>query len=291
MRAAFSFWSLPFRGALAGRARFADWADQRHGLLAWALAARRARRFVGPTELITDSYGAKLFADLGIAFDDVRVELDVLEREDPRIWVQGKLLAYISAAKRGPFLHLDNDVWLTRRLPRAVLDAQLVAQSIEPINHPNYAGTYAPTIEALRRWPMPPSWLHDLHSPVQHAFNMGLVGGQRVDVLDRAAREGFNVLANANWERAGLHPNNVSCVAEQYTFGATARAMGVPVATLLRGPANEPAADVDAQRLGYSHAMGMAKRDPVVISRLLARAQAECPEATARIFALFPAPL
>src|SRR5512144_869064 len=111
MRAVWSFWSKPYA---AHRVRV--WASEKHHRLSWILSLERARRHYRPTVLYTDDDGVRLLVDgLGLDFDAVHTTLNALSATDPEWWALGKLYAYRSQSEA--FVHVDNDVFLWKRLP------------------------------------------------------------------------------------------------------------------------------------------------------------------------------
>src|SRR5437588_499165 len=126
MRSVWSFWTKPWRERSGW-----SWLSEKHHLLAWVLSFETARKHYPKTSLVTDHAGAKMLVDgIGLAFDSVSTELDALACRDPRLWMLGKLYAY--RAQTEPFVHLDTDVILWKRLPTGVEGAPVFAQNPDP---------------------------------------------------------------------------------------------------------------------------------------------------------------
>src|SRR4051794_18448095 len=114
LAAVWSFWSKPY---LSGRE--SSWAHDWYHWLAWGLSVHTAARYYSDTRLVTDTAGARVLVDLlGLPFAHVDTALDQLEPSDPGWWALGKLEAY--RLQRDPFVHIDTDVFLWKRLAPAV---------------------------------------------------------------------------------------------------------------------------------------------------------------------------
>src|SRR5690349_4701476 len=114
MRAVWSFWTKPFRAYHRHL-----WTSPLHHLLAWVLSVETARAHYPRTALFTDEEGARLLIDgLKLEFTTVSTELARLQGESPDWWTLGKLWTY--RAQSEPFIHIDSDVFLWKRLPPAL---------------------------------------------------------------------------------------------------------------------------------------------------------------------------
>jgi hypothetical protein len=126
LRSVWSFWTKPWRDRSGW-----GWSSDKHHLLAWILSFETARKYYPRTSLVTDDAGAKLLVDgIGLEFDCVLTELNALNSRDPRLWMLGKLHAY--RAQTEPFVHLDTDVILWKRLPAGIESAPVFAQNPDP---------------------------------------------------------------------------------------------------------------------------------------------------------------
>jgi hypothetical protein len=111
MNAVWSFWSKPFL-----KSQKSMWCSEKQHLLSWILSVQQARKFFGKTVLFTDDYGAKMLVDgLQLDFDVVSTALNTLNDHDPKWWALGKIYTY--GSQNDPFIHIDNDVFLWKRLP------------------------------------------------------------------------------------------------------------------------------------------------------------------------------
>lgn len=294
MRAIWSFWSAPFVGH-----HHQVWSSPRHHLFAWILSVETARQHCAPLALYTDDAGARLLVDdLGLAFDELHTSLNALSGCDPDWWALGKLHAY--RAQEAPFVHLDNDVFLWKPLPERLRTAPLLAQNPEPFvvgesyYRPELFEAALATDAHGATW-LPPEWRWYRASGLpQRAACCGLFGGTRTDFIRHYAARALHLIA---------HPPNASSLAsledrighnilfEQYLLGACidyhrARPdsafadIGIEYLFETMDEAFDPEA---AARVGYTHLIADAKKNPELAERLEARVKRDYPEHYARV--------
>ncbi|MBI1259052.1 MAG: hypothetical protein GC204_16405, partial [Chloroflexi bacterium] len=70
-----------------------------------------------------------LIEGLGLKFDHVSLDLNALKDHDPQWWSLGKTYTY--RLQTVPFIHLDNDVFLWKRLRPEVESASVITQNPE----------------------------------------------------------------------------------------------------------------------------------------------------------------
>lgn len=284
MQAVWSLWSRPLRDAPSGR-----WLSARHHLLGWVLSFETVRRHYPRTKLVTDSHGARLLVEqLGLEFEAVETPLDALAEVDRRFWAIGKLHAY--GAQREPFVHIDADVFLWRRLPPALEQAELLAQN------PEFAiaglhSDYQPAavfrqLGAAGGW-LPPVWRGFLEHRPQHALCCGIFGGRALDFIADYSEQAIRLLTTptnvASWRT--LAPLDPNIHAEQYLLAALAHQRSLTAACLFASEqvAYRPGA---GRAVGFTHLLGPAKRHPELMKRLEARVRRDYPQRWARVQAM-----
>ncbi|HTW25833.1 MAG TPA: DUF6734 family protein [Acetobacteraceae bacterium] len=283
MRAVWSFWSVPF----ARHYRHA-WARPVDHLLAWVISVGSAQRHYRDTLLVTDTPGRRLLVDrLGLAFADVSTELDRLRDHDPGWWMLGKLVAY--GLQDAPFVHVDNDVFLWKRLPPRLEAAAVLAQN--PERH--VGGDYRPAevMAAMRATGgvVPPEWEWgcSLGGDIP-AENCGILGGTATGFLQHFARTAIAFVDRpenaAGWARLGGAAGH-NHVVEQFLLAACLGHHRSHPASPWRGvraqylfPSWREAFDSnEAARVGYTHLMG-GKRHPTLGQRLTERVRRDWPD-------------
>lgn len=220
-----------------------------------ALSLHYARQHFKRTELITDRQGAKLLE--GLPYDNLVICLDEDLTYIPyRHWSFSKLHACKNQTE--PFIHLDFDVFLLNALPDDLLQADAAFQNIED-EHCAFA--YQNLIAHSTSWDQKPPYVHD----TIRAYNCGIMSFNRLDLIP----EWYNLaISYIDWfER---NPNDNVCTSlyfEQFLLYWLCKHKGYQIKTLedYKLPfENEPGLDDrTAERLGYTHLMSHAKRNPL----------------------------
>lgn len=285
-RAVWSFWSRPYAAYYRG-----SWADAATHALSWVVSVNAAQAHYPDTLLITDTPGKRLLVDgLGLRFTTVSTELDRLASHDCGWWALGKLVAY--GMQTAPFVHIDSDAYLWKRLPPGVEMAPVFAQHPE-YHRPGEHGYNPDEVErAMTRHGgvLPEEWVWARsRGPVMRAENCGILGGQDVAFLRHYAALALELVGRrenaAAWASLGdTRGHNV--LAEQFLLSACLgfhrdRAgsphRGVRVACLF-GSWQEALDANQAARRGYTHLLGWAKAMPAARRRLEARVRRDYPD-------------
>ena len=296
MRAVWSFWSKPFQ-----HHHKHAWQTDIHHLFAWVLSVETAKRHYPDTVLVTDQPGSHLLVDrLGLEFSSVSTELDRLNDADPAWWVLGKLWAY--SLQREPFVHLDNDVFLWTRLPERLERAAVFAQNPEWFP---FAGEswYRPTvftraIRTARGW-APEEWWWSVSRHLNEAVCCGILGGSATAFFAHYASLAIRMIQHPRnrqaWASLGS-PIGDNILMEQYLLAAClsfhrhhpgSAYHGLDVDYLFAS--TEDAFDESrAAGAGYTHLIGGAKTNPVLLERLAARVERDYPEYYERCLKTLP---
>jgi hypothetical protein len=293
IQAVWSFWTKPFR-----RFHHSAWLNERDHALSWILSVGTVQRHYSDTFLITDDSGAEtLIEKLGLRFGKVSLELNALDGADEHWWVLGKLYAY--RAPQRPFVHVDSDVFLWKRLPKWLVNSRVFAQNPErfivdgPIYRPTAWEAEMQRVGAT----LPREWQWYSRRRGNVAACCGIVGGRDYEFLRYYAQSAITMLeehgADCNLsttERLGcnvlIEQYFLSSCIEYHRWNPESRFFGIDIRYLF-----EPDADVptSSRQRGYTHLMGSAKRDSDIAERLERRVQKEFPDAYRRLNSLFPA--
>jgi len=294
LAAVWSFWSPPYLAS-----REASWAHDWFHWLAWGLSVHTAAQHYPETRLVTDSRGAHVLIDLlDLPFRHVSTSLDALSDADPDWWALGKLEAY--RLQERPFVHLDTDVFLWKRLPDFLEQAPVFAQNPEPVI--SGMTCYAPAVieQALNGMDaLPPEWrwYRAILGP-SRAECCGILGGQRVDFIRYYATTALRLLRdNGNARRLHSIPDKPShmILAEQYLLSACI--------DYHRDRVESPFSDVSidylfadlataylpeaAMQAGYTHLAAGAKKNGRACRQIEARVRELLPEYHARCCRVF----
>ena len=276
MRAVWTFWSKPY--LLGGGL---GWPNRVSMLSSWILSVELAKQHFKETELVTDTYGARLLIDgLGLEFSHISLVLDSLSDSDSDWWIQGKLLAY--AEQKHSFLHIDHDVFLWNELPKNLLAADVIVQNPEPVKR-GFSDWYMPeTISNLvnltqEGW-LPAEWNWYVNQPeiMQTAYCTGIFGGHKIDFINYYAQLAFKILRypgnQAAWKLLDNKMRHCATI-EQYFLAAclmhmnniSIRSDSTEVRPLFASV--QDAVD-RAKDIGYTHLIGFAKHNADIIHRL-----------------------
>lgn len=285
MRAVWSFWTKPF---ISHHRKV--WLSERHHLLSWILSVASVSAHYEETALVTDDAGADLLVDrLGLQFSEVSTTLNNLDGADPGWWVLGKLWAYRQQTK--PFVHLDSDVYLWRRLSPELEQAAVFGQN--PEWFPSNDGWYRPeffdgVVRSVGGW-LPEEWRWYIAQKKNVAICCGILGGNDVRFLSQYADAAIMMIDHPTNQAAWSMIGNVigdNILVEQYMLAACVefhrqRLRQPGVAYVFESP-NEAFDESAAARVGYTHLIGGAKANGAIASRLERRVRRDFPEFHAR---------
>ena len=286
MRAVWSFWSRPFQ-AYKGNI----WARPLHHMLAWGISLQAARQHYPETVLITDTPGKRLLVDqLGLQFTHVSTELDRLGYVDIGWWALGKLVAY--SLQDQPFLHIDSDVFLWKRLPAHLERAPVIAQSPEHFHtvHDPFGPRDIETAFAESKLSLPVEWewMRSRDTERFREENCGILGGNDIPFLRYYSQLAVNLATNpahlATWSRFA-EKECFTMLLEQFLLAAcvdfhhghpTSPFRGVAIDYLFPDFGDSLDPNI-AARVGFTHLLGGAKSHHAVGQRIEARARRDDP--------------
>ena len=285
MRAVWSFWTKPFHAFYGGL-----WSSEKHHLLAWVLSVETARKHYPDTSLFTDDRGARVLVDaLRLPFTELSTELGRVADNGHEWFNLGKLYAY--RAQTAPFVHVDYDVFLWKRLPVWAETAAMFAQSPEWL--PGMQPFYRPdactqAIRSTGGW-LPEEWHWYLSIGGNVAVNCGILGGRDVAFLSYYADLAIRIIEHPNNQAAwsSLKANVADAIlVEQFFLGACvdyhrgragSRFQDLKVAYLF--PTFDHAFDEErAAALGFTHLINGAKTNAALLARLERRVEQDYPE-------------
>lgn len=287
MKAVWSYWSKPLQEGIAAR-----WQSQENFLLSWVLSVESARKHYPRTCFCGDSTSAALLVDgLGLQFDEVQLALDDLVDADPHWWALGKLYAYL--AQDEPFVHIENDSFLWKRLPAHVEAAPVFAQNPEyflsGLSREYLLDTIEEALCADEACWLPPEWpwARRIYADHQRAIGCGIFGGRHIGFIHHYAATVIRFVQEPANQRAlsGLSQRFLHMLsAEQFVLGACvdyhrhspcSQFQGVAIEFLFTSlnEALRPLNDV-----GYTHLIGPAKHNPRIAKRIAERVAQDYPE-------------
>lgn len=208
----------------------------------WALSCVLLKKHYGEVHLITDDFGKSLLIDkLSLPYDSVSTSLQGIQGVRPGLWAYGKIIAFEESAKTGePFLHIDDDIFLLKKLPGFVEKAGVVTQCFEPLCY------YRKALSLLTRKQRALATLPDTS---WEAYNTGVFGGSNLDFIKeycKRTRELVEVMMQDE-----LCKEHCNTIFEQAHLAKVARDLGVKVEVILDGGFNQR----QAEQIGFCHLM------------------------------------
>lgn len=231
-----------------------------------------------------------LIDGLGLEFDSVSTELNVLENHDPNWWALGKIYTY--RLQTEPFIHIDSDAYLWKPLP-VNGETALFAQN------PDYfvvgASYYMPErFEAVIR-NIPGGWLpkewkwYRSSGYAQRTEWCGIFGGSQIDFIRYYANLAIELVEHPANQTAWLNLSAAierNILVEQYLLSACVE--------YYRNQADSAYRELDIQYLfnsvddafnpqkateaGYTHLVAGAKQDQEIASKVERRVMKDYPE-------------
>jgi hypothetical protein len=244
------------------------------------LSVRLARRHYDSLHLETDEAGRYHLIDrLALPFTSVGIGLEDFNPAGLNgVWALGKIATF--AMQRGPFIHLDGDVFLWER--PSVDRAQVFAQSPESFSEQEnmWAYPFHETRAGIRYANI--EWAAALARHAAVAYNTGIIGGWDWRFLVEYAQESLDIAERnlALWQSMG--GTRASIMLEQFGLWAFTSFYGIRPATILTG-----LHDHEAIRAGYTHLLGYSKHEAGMKERMEKRAREIAPENWQRLASSF----
>lgn len=287
MNAVWSFWTKPFNSNYNS-----TWLSRRHFAFSWILSVETARRHYQPTFLFTDDKGVEFLVEgIGVEVDYVSTELNALKNHDSDWWALGKILTY--NIQKEPFIHIDNDVFLWKRLPLRLENAPVFAQNPEYFIS-GKSDCYTPEkIEAIiqkenRGW-LPPEWLwyRAFCGDLQKGICCGIFGGNQVDFINHYSDTVIKIIEhpinkaiiaqidNKSDYMALLEQFVLATFIDYHAFHTISCYKNINIEYLFE--------DVEeafrcGDEKGFTHLIGGAKRNEFLMNRLEKRVMIDYPE-------------
>lgn len=229
MRIIQSLWSKPMLNSAgvknSGRLQ-GGWLDTEYNLMSWAYSCLRIKEYYSDIELYTDEFGRELLIDkLGLPYSKVHVVLDVLNDYHPDLWALGKVFTY--GLQEQPFIHLDSDIYIWRRLSKQIEDADLIAQNIE-FDYQYYRNIKKELYKFDFYAPDVIPGFKDLDTCL-HAYNMGMTGGNNIEFFHSYSNHAFDFVSKNQHKFDYINVGTFNVVYEQSLFYYLAKRLKIAV--------------------------------------------------------------
>jgi hypothetical protein len=305
MKCVYSFWSKPFLANIpsglpsasgntashsyAGFASFEDF------LYSWVLSVELSAQHYPDLELVTDTYGNSLLVEqLKLPFTSVTTVLDrVPEHVSSKHWSLSKIVAY--AFQTEPFVHVDADVFLWKRLPHRIEDAPIFGQNTDSqiwLNY-HYTEPYFLMYKFLQVLPDGFTYEPRIFHQWDTAICCGIVGGQNWQLIKGVGVKGVEVFYSEKnkpgWQIAlsfdslwGDRVPSYGCISVIEQYGLAKECWLQNIWHDVRFLLDEKKISTDMQylkkvcaELGYTHLIDWTKKLPDNRARLKRRITAD----------------
>lgn len=276
MVAVWSQWSKPMETA-----RRHAWLTHKHALMGHALSYLTASRHYERTALYTDDFGKWMLVDgLGLKFDTVSIELNDLKNSDEQWWALGKMYAY--RLQTEPFIHIDSDVFLWKRLPQHLEEAPVFTQNPEDYLGNNYNA--AGLEHHLKHGPnggwLPEEWIWYRQQPNNISYNLGIFGGYDTKFIAHYADQAIRIVEHPD-NQQGMSEYQMKnwqmTLIEQYVLSACVAFHNITPANLFSSYAEAYDPKVAAD-LGFTHLLAQSKRTEKNSNNLETRMRYQYPD-------------
>lgn len=214
----------------------------------------------GNIHLITTQQGKEFLKD--IPYTSVELFNEEIDKTYSNFWAISKIYAYRQIARKmNPFIHIDYDVFLFKKLPDYILESRVCTQEMERMFMTKYE-----SINKLKQF-LNNKYLFEDYSPI-FEYNTGIFGGNDTQsillyceevlklVFDDTNFQAFNQkLFSDKW--------HLSTILEQSYLSMVMQKHHIDVAVLFNDT-NEYGKSLE---IGYTHLMG-AKKNPKVIEAI-----------------------
>ena len=220
------------------------------------LSALLALENYGNIHLITTEKGKIFLRD--IPYTSVSIFNEEIDIKLKETWSISKIYAYKQILeKQKPFLHIDYDVFLFKKLPKWVDRSEVIVQHLEDLEIlKNFYN-----IKVFEK-KCPNLFLYDKN--IKTAANMGIFGGNNLEAINFYVKESLklvNDVENKNnfWlpKNIGLSYHNAKAILlEQFYLINCLKKINVIPTPLFEDLSNGWPKETDATKYGYTHLLG-----------------------------------
>ncbi len=289
MRIIQTFWS----GATAYESPLeikGGWLSAEYHWMSWAYSCLLLRRHYDEVELYTDEVGKKILIDiLMLPYTKVHVTFDESVEIHPKLFSLAKIYTY--GIQEEPFIHIDGDVFLWKRFPKSLLDAELIASNLEQ----NLFFNQEILEEVQQHFDYIPEHLKGVHSHKSiFASNAGIIGGSNIDFIKRYCTEAFNFIETNSTKLNTVNTGGLNFLIEQISLYYLSLSESVPTAYFMSAPVEDPLYQdyirfADVPNVEMVHLVGGCKRLPFILDHLARRLHLEFPDYYYRILNIMKA--
>lgn len=248
--ALYSFWSKPFRKN--SYKKFGEFNTKEDFILSWKTSVELSSKNFNNIILCTDTWSYEnLFKEINLPFTDVKIILDNILL-DTNLWSISK--AYAIKEMTEPFIHIDSDVYIWKKLNENYLKSEVLVQSEEGIFDKDQYILYHGLNWEYKYYFKGSNKYLDEFEPCKtdiYAYNCGILGGNNVDFLKDFAENMIKICEIYNEKPSKLYNVSVAFL-EQTLLMMMCQKHNIDVNILLKNNENQNF---------YTHLAGSTKKD------------------------------
>lgn len=245
----------------------------------FALSLHYSKKWFDEVHLVTDIKGKKLIEKYGLEFNDVNVDLEYeLKDVDKSNWSLGKI--YACKIQDKPFVHIDNDVILFKKLPESFLNADAGFQNLELHSYHTFYGNMINFDK--NNYKTPPKWYTFPTNDEGESYNCGLLLFNKISILQEWWDESIKYVNYL--KEVGGYGNNAwdlpTILFEQHFISSICKEYKIKT-SFLTDYHDNPKIDLNfideelAKKLGYTHLIAECKRKPDIEEKVRLRLDKE----------------
>lgn len=222
------------------------------------LSALLALKNYGNITLITTKRGLEFLK--GIPYTNIELFEDEIDPKLKNTWSISKIYAYKQISKKEePFLHIDYDVFLFKKLPEWFNSSKIVTQNIENFKRVRTAYDLNKFFNNCPNTGI-------INPNIRYACNMGIFGGSDFEFFNLYTEKVLELVLDEEnrinyWENKNLKTTARAVILEQYMLVNCLEFFNKKMTTLFN--TTEPKENV-AKKLGYTHLMGSKKEKKIL---------------------------
>lgn len=255
--------------------------------MSWALSCLQLKKIYGKVELFTNKKGKQVLIDeLQLPYSKVHVVLDKIDF--PRtLWAYIKLYTY--SIQKEPFLHIDGDVFIWKKLIEPEDKQGLIVQNMEEADH-FYRPLYNDLIK--KDFELPESVKLELDAGLPlFSINAGIIGGTDMLFFKEYTTQAFKFIYDNLSKFTLINQEKFNMLFEQHLFCCLAKQRNIPITSQLPEVVTDMTykhlvnfADVPYQN-HYVHLVSSYKKSVEVCLLMAKRLRQDYPDYYERIIA------
>ena len=221
------------------------------------LSALLALKNYGNITLITTKKSSEFLK--GIPYTNVELFEDFIDPKLKETWSISKIYAYKQITKKKePFLHIDYDVFLFKRLPQWFETSPIVSQNIENFKRVNSSYDLKTFFNNCPNKGI-------INSDIMYSCNMGVFGGNDLGFINFYINKALELLLDDEnrinyWENKDVVTNSRAIILEQYLLVNCLEFLNKKMTTLFKDAEPE---ESEAKNLGYTHLLDSKRKKSI----------------------------